>query len=157
MRLPSPMAAGAARFGAVPDIRIERSVFDRSHGYKTTFDSGYLVPYFVDEVLPGDTYNYRASLFARLSTPLKPVMDNMRLTTFHFFVPYRLLWTNWEKFCGAQTNPGDSISFTIPTVQVSASGGATVGSLWDYFGLPSGSLHLGVHWWSARFLLARIS
>lgn len=125
-------------FGVTPAVRIARSKFDRSHGLKTTFDSAYLVPVLVDEVLPGDTFNCRASFFARLSTPLKPVMDNMYLESFFFFVPLRLLWTNWEKFNGAQTNPGDSTSFVVPTVQMPI-GGPAVGTLFDYFGLPSGS------------------
>ena len=126
------------RFGTTPSVTIARSKFDRSHTYKTTFDAGYLVPVLVDEVLPGDTFNVRANFFARLSTPLKPILDNMYLDSFFFFVPNRLLWTNWEKFNGAQTNPGDSTSFTIPTVPIAA-GGAPVGTLHDYFGIPSGA------------------
>lgn len=126
------------RFGVTPSVSIARSQFDRSHAYKTTFDSGYLVPFLADEVLPGDTFNVRASLFARLSTPLKPILDNLYLDTFFFFVPLRLLWTNWEKFNGAQTNPGDSTSFTVPTIPMPA-GGPAVGTLFDYFGIPSGA------------------
>ncbi|WNK13522.1 MAG: major capsid protein [Microvirus sp.] len=105
---------------------------------KTTFDAGYLVPVLCDEVLPGDTFNLRANFFARLSTPLKPILDNMYLESFFFFVPNRLLWTNWQKFCGEQTNPGDSISYTIPTIPMPV-GGPAVGTLFDYFGLPSGA------------------
>jgi len=123
-------------FSEVPRADIPRSQFNRSHSHKTTFDAGYLIPIFVDEALPGDTFNCRFRAFARLNTPLKPIMDNMYLDTFFFFVPNRLLWTNWEKFCGAQTDPGDSIAFTIPRVQMPA-GGPEVGSLWDYFGIPT--------------------
>nr|QJB19042.1 MAG: major capsid protein [Microvirus sp.] len=126
------------RFGQTPGVKIGRSKFDRSHGLKTTFDSAYLVPVLVDEVLPGDTFNLRASFFARLSTPLKPIMDNMYLESFFFFVPNRLLWSNWEKFNGAQNAPGDSTAYAIPTVPMPA-GGPAVGTLFDYFGLPSGS------------------
>lgn len=125
-------------FAVTPGVRIGRSKFDRSHGYKTTFDSAYLVPVYVDEVLPGDTFNLRASFFARLSTPLKPIMDNMYLESFFFFVPNRLIWAHWEKFNGAQDNPGDSTSYTLPTVQIPA-GGAAVGTLYDYMGIPSGA------------------
>lgn len=123
-------------FSTVPKAEIQRSSFDRSHGYKTTFDSGYLVPIFVDEVLPGDTFNVRMSSFARLQTPLKPVMDNMYLDTFFFFVPNRLVWTNFVKFMGEQANPADSISYLVPTM-TSPAGGPTVGSLSDYFGIPT--------------------
>lgn len=134
-RQPSVMGQGHS-FSLTPQVSIERSRFDRSHGVKTSFDSDYLVPILVDEVLPGDTFNCRLNGFARLATPIKPIMDNMYLDTFFFFVPNRLLWTNWEKFNGAQTNPGDSTSFTVPTVPMPA-GGPEVGSLSDYFGIPT--------------------
>lgn len=124
------------RFSQVPDIRVERSTFNRSHGIKTTFDAGKLVPIYVDEVLPGDTFNCRMNFFARLSTPLKPIMDNVFAETFYFFVPLRLLWTNFQKFMGEQLNPGDSISYTVPTVPMPA-GGPEVGDLFDAFGLPT--------------------
>lgn len=123
-------------FATVPQAQIPRSSFDRSHGYKTAFNTGYLVPVFLDEVLPGDTFNLRMSSFARLSTPLKPVMDNMYLDSFFFFVPNRLVWTNFQKFMGQQDNPGDSISYLVPTV-TSPAGGPAVGSLADYFGVPT--------------------
>jgi len=122
----------------VPSADIERSKFDRSWGLKTTFDSGYLVPVFVDEVLPGDTFNVNQTFFVRMQTPQRPFMDNLYLDTFYFFVPNRLVWTNWEKFCGAQDNPGDSIAYTIPTMTAPAVTGYTIGSLSDYFGLPTG-------------------
>ena len=121
-------------FGNTPGPVIERSTFDRSHGLKSTFDAGYLVPVFVDEALPGDTFNLSMTAFARLATPLKPVMDNIFLDSFFFAVPYRLLWDNWKKFNGEQVNPGDSTDFLIPTT----SGiGVLTGTLWDYFGLPT--------------------
>lgn len=123
-------------FSQVPKAEIPRSQFDRSHGHKTTFDSGYLVPVFIDEALPGDTFNLKMSSFARLSTPLKPVMDNLYLDTFFFAVPYRLVWANWQKFNGEQKNPGDSTSYLVPNM-VSPTGGPAVGSLSDYFGIPT--------------------
>ena len=134
MRLPSVMKHS---FSKVPAINIERSTFDRSHGVKTTFDAGYLVPIFVDEALPGDTFNLRLNAFARLATPLKPIMDNLYLDTFFFAVPMRLLWTNWEKFNGAQDDPGDSVAYTIPVSNPSTGGGFAIGSLHDYMGLPT--------------------
>nr|WP_287056477.1 major capsid protein [Phascolarctobacterium sp.] len=123
-------------FSRVPRAEIQRSSFNRSHGHKTTFDAGYLVPFFVDEVLPGDTFNCRATLFARLATPIVPFMDNLFMDTFFFFVPCRLLWENWERFNGAQDNPGDSTDYLIPTLADNTT--FDVGTLGDYFGIPTG-------------------
>lgn len=124
-------------FAQVPRADIQRSAFDRSHGYKTTFDSGYLVPVMVDEVLPGDTFNISATMFARLTTQICPVMDNLHLDAFWFFVPSRLLWCHWENFNGAQSAPDDSTDYLLPTM-TAPSGGFVVGSLADYFGIPTG-------------------
>ena len=120
------------QFSQIPQANIERSSFDRSHGYKTTFDSGYLVPFYVDEVLPGDTFNVNATTFARLATPACPIMDNMYLDTFYFYCPSRLLWNHWVNMNGEQTNPGDSTDYLVPTL----SGNFTEGSLADYLGIP---------------------
>lgn len=124
------------QFSMVPRVDVPRSKFDRSCGYKTTFDSGYLVPFFVDEVLPGDTFQVNATIFSRLSTPIVPIMDNLFLDTFFFFVPNRLVWDNWQKFNGEQENPGDSTDYLVPQVVAPSSGFAT-GSMFDYFGLPT--------------------
>lgn len=124
-------------FSEVPRADIQRSTFNRDHGYKTTFDSGYLIPVFVDEALPGDTMNLSMTAFARLSTPLHPFMDNMFVETFFFSVPMRLVWDNWQRFNGEQTDPGDSTDFLIPQM-VSPSGGYANSSLSDYFGIPTG-------------------
>jgi hypothetical protein len=123
-------------FSRVPQADIPRSKFDRSCGYKTTFDAGYLVPVFVDEVLPGDTFSARLTAFARLATPLHPFMDNLFLDTHFFFVPNRLIWSNWERFNGAQDNPGDSTDFLVPQMTAPAAGYVN-GSLSDYFGIPT--------------------
>jgi len=124
------------QFAMVPRAEIPRSSFIRQSTHKTTFDGGYLVPVFVDEVLPGDTIKLKMTAFARLSTPLFPIMDNMHLDSFFFFVPCRLVWDNWEKFMGSQHNPGDSISYVIPQM-VSPANGYAINSLQDYFGLPT--------------------
>lgn len=124
-------------FSQVPKAEIPRSSFDRSHGVKTTFDSGYLVPFFVDEALPGDTFNLRTSGFARLSTPIYPVMDNMYLETFYFFVPLRLLWTNFKKMMGEQDNPADTTDYTCPTLPGVPTTGYAENSLYDYLGIPT--------------------
>lgn len=124
------------QFAMVPKADIPRASFRRQHTHKTTFDAGYLVPILVDEVLPGDSFNLSATLFARLATPLFPVMDNLTLTTFYFFVPMRLVWDNSQKFFGERINPGDSIDYQIPQM-ASPLGGYAVGSLQDHFGLPT--------------------
>lgn len=123
-------------FAIAPEVNIQRSSFDRSHAYKTTFNSGFLVPFYIDEALPGDTFNCQTSLFARLNTPIAPIMDNMYLETFFFAVPYRLVWSNWQKFNGEQNSPGDSTDFLIPQMTAPA-GGYLEGTLSDYFGLPT--------------------
>lgn len=123
-------------FSEVPKAEIQRSSFDRTHGYKTTFDAGYLIPIYVDEALPGDTFVLDATMFGRLATPITPIMDNLFMDSFWFAIPMRLLWTNWNKFMGAQENPGDSTDYIIPTI-AAPGGGWLVGSLSDYFGLPT--------------------
>lgn len=124
------------RFSQIPNSPIQRSVFDRSHDYKTTMDAGYLIPFFVDEVLPGDTFKLRVNAFVRMNTLIAPFMDNVFLDTFFFFVPTRLVWDNWQRFCGEQKNPGDSTDFLIP--QLAGSSTFANGSIFDYMGLPTG-------------------
>lgn len=124
-------------FSRVPRPEIQRSVFNRSHGGKTTFDAGYLVPIFCDDVLPGDTFELRTAVFGRLATLLRPIMDNLTVDFFYFFVPNRLVWTNWVKLMGEQLNPGDSTDFLVPQVPATAGTGWTEGTLGDYFGIPT--------------------
>ena len=97
-----PRSVMQHRFSEVPRANIPRSSFNRSHGHKTTFDADYLVPILVDDIVPGDTFNVDCHFFARLATPQFPIMDNMFLETFFFFVPYRLVWDNFERFHGAR-------------------------------------------------------
>jgi len=124
-------------FSQVPTAEIPRSKFNRSHGHKTTFDAGFLVPIYLDEVMPGDTFSVNMTSFVRLATPIYPLMDNMYLDTQFFFVPFRLIWENWEKQQGAQVNPGDPTDFLEPQI-TSPVGGYAAGSLYDYFGIPPG-------------------
>lgn len=131
-------------FSQVPTAQIPRSKFNRSHGLKTTFDSGYLVPIFVDEVLPGDTFTMDCTLFSRVSTLISPIMDNLYLDTFWFFVPERLVFDHFQAMCGEQDNPTDSTDYLFPTVKAPTGKGFEVGSLADYFGLPTGVPNLEV-------------
>lgn len=124
------------RFSQIPNSPIQRSVFDRSHDYKTTMDAGLLIPFFVDEVLPGDTFKLRVNAFVRMNTLISPFMDNVFMDTFFFFVPTRLVWDNWQRFCGEQKNPGDSTDFLIPSL--SGTNTFDNGSIFDYMGLPTG-------------------
>ena len=130
-------SASAHQFSMIPRAEIPRSKFNAQKTLKTAFDAGNLVPIFVDEVLPGDSFNCRMTAFTRLATPLFPVMDNMYLDTFFFFVPNRLVWSNWQRFMGERDpNPDSSIDYTIPTM-TSPTGGYAVNSLQDYMGLPT--------------------
>lgn len=127
-------------FSQIPRANIQRSIMDRSSGYKTTFDAGYLIPFFWDEVLPGDSFRLKTSLFARLATPAVPFMDNLFLETQYFFVPSRLVWSNWQRFMGEQDNPDDSIDYLVPVIN--SGDGVSVGSIYDYFGIPTGVANL---------------
>lgn len=134
------------RFSMAPQVNIQRSGFDRSFTHTTTFDAGYLIPFYVDEVLPGDTFKCDCSVFARMLTPIVPFMDNVYLDTHFFFVPYRLIWDHWANMHGEQKNPGDSIDYVVPKIKFkpkAESGESTdmtaaVGSIYDYMGIPTG-------------------
>ena len=153
--LPSVQSKALHTFSRSPQANIPRSTFSRTHGHKTTFNEGYLVPVFVDEVLPGDTFNLSMTAFARLATPIFPIMDNMYMESFFFFVPNRLIWDNWQRFNGEQTDPGDSTDYLIPQISAPAVGGWTENSLADYFGLPTkiNSLTHSTLWFRAYNLI----
>lgn len=126
---------GDSRFSLAPQANIQRSIFDRSHSHKTTFDAGKLIPIYCEDVLPGDTVTMDMSTICRMTTPLYPVMDNAYLDTHWFFVPYRLLWEHWREFCGENTDPwAQDTVYEIPHGKVTAQFGA----FWDYIGLPPG-------------------
>ena len=127
-------------FAQIPQVNMARSRFDRSFSIKDTFDFDFLIPILVDEILPGDTVNLNVQSFARLATQVVPLMDNMYLDYFFFFVPNRLVWTNWERFNGAQDDPNDSTDFTVPVINATGlAAAATVGSIYDKLGLPVGT------------------
>lgn len=134
-------------FSTVPTLKRRRSRFDRNHSYTTTMNEDYLVPFFVDEALPGDTFNLDFSIFGRMLTPIEPVFDDIYLDYFFFAVPNRLVWTNWERFNGARDNPAqydnktvDSYlqEYLVPVATSPSSTGYAVQSLQDYLGIPTG-------------------
>nr|WNN13218.1 MAG: major capsid protein [Microviridae sp.] len=125
-----------SHFAMIPQANIRRSVFDRSHVYKTTFNEGQLIPYFVDEVIPGDTFTLNPVEFCRLSTPVVPFMDNIYIESFFFFVPSRLVYDKWVNLCGEQENPEDSTDYLVPTVSLT---GDMTNKLPDYMGIACAS------------------
>ena len=134
-------------FSRAPQANIQRSVFNRSHGLKTTIDANYLYPIYFDNVMPGDTFQMNAHGFGRLATPIHPFIDNLKIQTYFFFVPYRLLWTNWQRFMGERDpNPDSSIDYLVPQVQ---SHTVSSGDLYDYFNVPVG-VSLNFNNWAGR-------
>ncbi len=125
-------------FSQTPSVSIPRSTFNLSHGHKTAFDADFLVPICQPiDIIPGTTLNFNTNFFMRLATPLEPILDNLYFETFAFFVAYRTIWVNHERFHGAQDDPGDSISFTIPAISSSTTFNIQAAdALYDYFGLP---------------------
>ena len=137
------------QFAEVPHADIQRSTFDRSHGLKTTFNAGELVPIYVDEALPGDTFSCNLTAFSRLATPIHPTMDNAFMDSHFFAVPVRLVWDDFEEFMGetktykaaGATRLDGTPDFTVaapipPTITAGGSGEAEA-SLSDYFGIPT--------------------
>ena len=125
-------------FSQVPTAKIPRSKFNRSHGLKTAFYPGKLVPIFIDEVLPADTFNLKASILVRMPALIAPLMDNLYIDTFFFYVPERLVYDKFQKMCGEQENPDDSTDYVFPTLK-SPSNGFAANTLADFFGLPTAS------------------
>ena len=126
-----------SRFSRAPQVDIKRSIFDRSFTHKTTGNVGDLIPFFVDEVLPGDTFVVDTAFVARMTTPIKPVMDNAYIDIFYFAVPNRLLWDHWKEFCGENNSSpwADETEYTIPQL-TAPSGGWNKGTIADYMGIP---------------------
>ncbi len=125
-------------FGRTPSVQAPRSVFDRSSGFKLAIDADYLYPIFLDEIVPGDQMRMNAQLFGRMNTPIYPIMDNLFIDTFWFFVPHRILFDNFRYMLGEQDSPGDSIDFTFPTMTSTTTTGYAEDSLHDYLGIPPG-------------------
>lgn len=132
-------------FAQIPNVNMARSRFDRSYTVKDTINFDYLTPFFVEEILPGDTINLNVQAFCRLATQVTPVLDNMYMDFFFFFVPNRLVWNNWERFNGAQDDPGDSTDYLVPVASLAGVEAFQVGDAFDHVGLPTGITNLNVN------------
>jgi hypothetical protein len=135
-----------SHFSLSPHVDISRSRFDRSASLKTSFNAGDVVPFFLEEVLPGDTFSVDTSKVVRMQTLLTPMMDNVYLDTYYFFVPNRLVWDHWKEFCGENTESAwiPQTDYTMPQITSPAGQGWSVGTLADYFGIPTGVAGLSV-------------
>lgn len=135
-----------SHFSLSPHVDISRSRFDRSASLKTSFNAGDVVPFFLEEVLPGDTFSVDTSKVVRMQTLLTPMMDNVYLDTYYFFVPNRLVWDHWKEFCGENTESAwiPQTEYTMPQITSPADTGWLVGTLADYFGIPTGVAGLSV-------------
>lgn len=131
-----------SHFSQLPSIDIQRSIFDRSSTHKTSMNAGELIPIYVDEVLPGDSWRMTTSKVVRAQTMLTPIMDNIYLDTYFFYVPSRLVWTHWKEFFGENNTSAwiQPVQYAVPAIS-SPSGGFVTNTIADYMGLP-----VGVSW-----------
>lgn len=135
-----------SHFSQLPHADISRSTFDRSHSLKTSFNVGDVVPFYVDEVLPGDTFDVKTSKVIRMPSLITPLMDNIYLDTYFFFVPNRLVWDHWRQFNGENTESAwlPQTEYEVPQI-TAPEGGWNIGTLADYFGIPTGVSGLSVN------------
>ena len=135
------------RFALNPtNLDIARSTFRRDHSVKLSFNVGDVIPFYVDEVLPGDTFQLKTSMVARLQTLLTPMMDNLYLDTYFYFVPNRIVWQHWRELMGENTQSAwiPSVEYSVPQV-TAPDGGWSIGSIADYMGIPTGVANLSVN------------
>ena len=138
-----------AHFNQVPNLEITRSRFKRDQDIKLTFDAGKLIPFYVDEVLPGDTFSVDQSAIIRMSTPIFPVMDNAYLDYYYFFVPNRIVWEHWKEFMGEVTDEPwvQTVEYTVPTIKITGTSDTEKlpkeASILDYMGIPTKFLGQG--------------
>lgn len=141
-----------AHFNQIPKTYVSRSRFKRDQNVKLTFDAGKLIPFYVDEVLPGDTFSVDTIGLVRMTTPIVPVMDNCYLDVYYFFVPNRIVWDNWKEFCGENTTEAwaqkevysvPQINIGVGTIdkdhktQTKANATPAENSILDYMGIPT--------------------
>ncbi len=126
-----------SRFAQLPSVNISRSKFKRDSTVKTSFDVGDLVPFYIDEVLPGDTFQVKTNLVARMQPLVSAPMDNLYLDTYFFFVPNRLVWNHWKELNGENTESAwiPETEYQVPQI-TAPSGGWKIGTIADYFGIP---------------------
>ncbi|UPW41779.1 major capsid protein [Peromfec virus RodF7_12] len=136
-----------SHFSLLPHADISRSTFDRSHSLKTSFNVGDVVPFYVDEVLPGDTFDLKTSKVVRMPSLITPIMDNIYLDTYYFFVPNRLTWEHWKQFQGENTESAwiPETQYTVPQITAPADTGWSIGTIADYMGIPTGIPGLSVN------------
>lgn len=136
-----------SHFSQLPHADISRSTFDRSHSVKLSFNVGDVIPFYVDEVLPGDTFDVLTSKVVRMPSLVTPIMDNIYLDTYYFFVPNRLVWEHWKEFQGENTKSAwlPDIEYQVPQITSPAETGWAVGTLADYMGIPTGVPGLSVN------------
>lgn len=130
-------------FNQIPEMRVSRSRFKRKQNIKFTCNAGQLIPFYVDEVLPGDTFSVDTSAICRMSTPIFPVMDNCYMDYYYFFVPNRIVWEHWKQFCGENdTNAWtQETEYGIPQLVINSIGDTgklpKESSILDYMGIPT--------------------
>ena len=136
-----------SHFAQLPHADIRRSQFDRSSSVKMSFNVGDVIPFFLDEVLPGDTFKIKTSKVVRLQTLITPMMDNLYLDTYFFFVPNRLVWSHWKEFNGENTQSAwlPTTEYEIPQITAPATDGWSIGTIADYLGIPTGVPDLSVN------------
>ncbi len=137
-----------SRFALNPtNLDISRSRFNRDSTVKTSFNVGDIIPFFVDEVLPGDTFSIDTAKVCRMQTPIAPIMDNLYLDTYYFFVPNRLVWEHWKQFNGENTESAwlPQTEYSVPQITAPSDTGWTVGTIADYFGIPTGIPNISVN------------
>lgn len=142
-----PSRNAESRFSQLPRAEINRSTFDRSHSVKLSFNAGDLIPFYVDEVLPGDTFNLATSKVIRMPSLITPIMDNFYLDTYFFFVPNRLVWDHWREFNGENTQSAwlPTTEYEVPQITSPATTGWNIGTIADYMGIPTGVPGLSVN------------
>lgn len=129
------------------NIDMSRSRFDRPFSHKTTFNVGQIIPFYVDEVLPGDTFDVETSRVVRMQSLITPVMDNIYLDMYYFFVPNRIVWSHWKQFMGENTESAwiPKTEYEVPQITAPAGSGFAVGTIADYLGVPTGVPNLSVN------------
>lgn len=135
-KMPSRVLVSQQDQTLIPKARVPRSVYRNQWVRKAAYETGYLYPILVQEMLPGDHVKYDMDIYLRMSTLIQPIMDQLRVDTHVFFTPNRLVWANWKKLMGEKLNPADTIAYTTPQMPLLA-GGMPVGSLSDHMGIPT--------------------